>query len=297
MVISMVETVIKKKHGDRDDARLVRNLPQFNQIFPYIMPTREASSVYFTQQIRIENARKFLHELNKRENASYTLFNLVLASIVRTLTLRPRANRFVVGNRLYSRDNIVITFVTKQGRTEKTNEVILRVPFERTDTLQDVTRKAKEYILKARKAASVVGEDKVIRFFLHFPRCVINWVVRTVMWLDRFDKAPRSILKIDPMRASAFVSDQGSYDMGAPFHHTYDWGDSSLFLVMGAAHKVPVVTDDDKIEIGEVVDFAYTVDERISDGYYYSTVVHTFENIMLHPEQLLAPPENIPTDL
>lgn len=292
----MGENQPKKRRGDRHDARLVRKIDEFNRIFPFIMPLREPSSVYFKQQVRVEHTRAFLRELNKTSTHSYTMFNLVLASVVRTIALRPRINRFIVGNRVYARNDIIITFVTKRGRSDNAPEVILRIKYDPADTLADVTHKTTAEIIKTRKEASVLGEDKAIRFFLHFPRFVINGVVRLVNWLDRYDLVPKSILDIDPMRSSAFISNLGNYGMGAPYHHLYEWGDSSVFVVMGDAHKVPVVTEDDRIEVAEVVDFAYTIDERISDGYYFSTVIKTFKHLMENPEELLTAPQNLPVD-
>lgn len=287
---------IAKRRGDRRDARLVRSIDPFNRIFPFVMRGRNESAVYFTQQVNVKKTRQFLRELNKTSDRTFTMFNLVLAAVVRTMALRPQMNRFIVGNRLYARDDIILTFVTKQGRSEKAPEVILRIKYDAQDTIYDVTKKTMEQIIKARKETSVLGEDKVIGFFLHLPRCIINGVVRLVLYLDRFGKAPKSILDIDPMRSSAFLSNLGNYNIQPPHHHLYEWGNSSVFIVMGNVHKIPTITDDDQIEVSEVIDFAYTIDERISDGYYFSTAVKKFGELVENPEALLTPPGELPID-
>ncbi|MDR3643851.1 MAG: 2-oxo acid dehydrogenase subunit E2 [Clostridia bacterium] len=287
---------VRKRRGDRQDARLVRKIDDFNKIFPFIMKGRNESAVYFTQQVRVEKTREFLRELNKKSEKTYTMFNLVLAAIVRTIALRPQMNRFIVGNRLYARDDIVITFVTKQGRSERAPEVVLRIKYDPNDTLIDITKKTAAQILQSRRENAELGTDKTIKLFLHLPRFVINGAVRLVLYLDRFGAAPKSILDIDPMRSSVFVSNLGNYDMQAPHHHLYEWGSSSIFVVMGNIHKSAIITDDDRIEIGEVIDFAYTIDERISDGYYFSTVIKTFGDLVENPEPLLSPPTELPVD-
>ena len=234
-------TTYKKRRGDRKDARLVRKIHAFEKMYPYIMRGRNESTVAFKQQLRVENARAFLRELNQKNNTSVTLFVLAVAALVRTIALRPWMNRFICGNRIYARDEIIVTFVSKQRRSEDAHDVILRIPFGRQDTLIDVARRINDQVRESRKNRSVLGEDKTIDFFLSLPRFLINAAVRAIFFLDKFDRVPKSILDIDPMRSSAFISNLGSYDIGAPFHHNYEWGNSSVFLVMGKTYKTPVV--------------------------------------------------------
>ena len=289
-------SVIKKRRGDRHDSRLVRKIDEFNKIFPYLMRGRNESAVYFKQQVRVEKTKEFLKELNRTNERTYTVFHLVLTALVRTMSLHPQLNRFVAGNRLYTRDEVIISFVMKKARNEAASEVILRIKFDKSDTIFDVAKKAKEQIGIAKRDNSVLGEDKTIGFFLKLPRFIINGCVKFFMYLNRFDMVPKSILDVDPMCSSAFLSNLGSYDINPPYHHLYEWGNSSLFIVMGNIHDEPCISDDNQIEVGQVLDFAFTIDERISDGYYFSKAVRTFAELIKSPQTLVNPPENLPVD-
>jgi hypothetical protein len=260
------------------------------------MRGRNDSAVYFKQRVRVEKTKEFLKEFNKTNEGTYTFNHLVLSAIVRTLSLHPQLNRFVAGNRLYTRDEVIISFVMKQARNEAASEIILSIKFDKTDTLFDVTRKVKEQMRIAKKESSALGEDKTIAFFLKLPRFAINGCVSFFMYLNRFDLVPKSILDVDPMCSSAYFSNLSSFDINPPFHHLYEWGNSSLFVVMGNIHDEPCISNDKQIEIGQVLDFAFTIDERVCDGYSLSKAVSAFAELVKSPESLLNPPEKLPVD-
>ena len=289
-------SAVKKRRGDRRDARLIRRIDDVNRFAPYLMRGRNESAVYFSQRVRVEKTRMFLKELNRIGEGNITMFHLVLAAIVRTIALWPQMNRFVVGNRIYSHDDITISFTLKQRRSVSASEAVLRIQFDGSDTLLDVARKAKEKILTARRDNTVLGEDKTISFFLKLPRFVINGAVSLMMYLNRFDLVPKSISGVDPMSTSAYLSNMGNYNISPPFHHLYEWGTSSLFLVMGNVHSEPCITGDHTVGIGEVIEFSYTLDERIGDGYYFTEAVKTFGELIENPEPLLSPPGPLPVD-
>ena len=75
-----------------------------------------------------------------------------------------------------------------------------------------------------------------------------------------------------------------------------NWGTNSVFAVMGAKSKAPIFADDGSYEMKEVLDFALTVDERISDGYYFAKSIALLKYLLLHP-QLLEKPAGEPMEL
>ena len=70
----------KKRWGDRKEATWVRNVDSFTTIVPYLMPTRNASSVYFKDYIDATNLMNFVKEYQKK----YSYFSVTLAALVRT---------------------------------------------------------------------------------------------------------------------------------------------------------------------------------------------------------------------
>lgn len=81
-------------------------------------------------------------------------------------------------------------------------------------------------------------------------------------------------------------SNLGSLKVDAPFHHLYEWGTTSIFLTIGAPVKVPVVIANDQIVVREVINLAFTLDERISDGFYYVQSIKRLQYLLEHPETL-----------
>ena len=47
----------------------------------------------------------------------------------------------------------------------------------------------------------------------------------------------------------------------------------------------------------DVMEFTVTLDERISDGFYYLQAIKLFKNLMENPEVLLERPAEVPDDL
>jgi hypothetical protein len=45
------------------------------------------------------------------------------------------------------------------------------------------------------------------------------------------------------------------------------------------------------------VDFSFNLDERTVDGFYYATVLKTFNRLLQHPERLDEPPEAVLRDV
>ena len=45
------------------------------------------------------------------------------------------------------------------------------------------------------------------------------------------------------------------------------------------------------------VDFRFSLDERIVDGFYYATFFKHFRRLVMHPELLDTPPEEVQKDI
>jgi hypothetical protein len=104
--------------GDRSDGVRLRKLPGFRKMFPYLMRTRTESVIYHSQRLRIGKTLAWLDKANAAREKKISLFHVVLAAGVRTLALRPEANRFVVGHRIYQRRAIDLSFVVKRKLSE-----------------------------------------------------------------------------------------------------------------------------------------------------------------------------------
>ncbi|MHA1122632.1 MAG: 2-oxo acid dehydrogenase subunit E2 [Candidatus Heimdallarchaeota archaeon] len=108
----------------RPNAELVKT-SKFRELEFYIMKKRHESVIYADMQVDLTNTFKFLekHNKDKKEDEKLTLFQIFLTAVVRTITLRPKVNRFVAGRRLWQRNRIILSFVVNKEKTEESEEI------------------------------------------------------------------------------------------------------------------------------------------------------------------------------
>jgi hypothetical protein len=123
---------------------------------------------------------------------------------------------------------------------------------------------------------------------------LIRLAIRAVRTLDYFGLLPASFIKGDALYTSAFLANLGSIGADAVFHHLYEWGNAPFFVTVGQRKKEPVVNERGELEVEEVMDLKFSLDERISDGVYYKATIGLLTDLIENPEKLEAPPQLLP---
>ncbi len=283
----------KRRRGDRKEATRVREIDPYTKIVPYIMQTRDASSVYFKETIDATNLVRFVEEHEKK----YSYFNVFLAALVRTLALRPHLNRFVQGHRHYQRKKIVLSFVAKKKFTEEAVETNVKLSYDRYATLDDVTEKMNGGISVAKDESHDDTID-LLSTLGKMPRFMLRIFIRVINWLDYHGWYPKVLYDFDPCMCSAFITNLGSIGLETvPFHHLYDRGTCSIFVVLGKIHKGLINVDGQGLVERDVVEIAVTLDERISNGFYYIKAIELLKSLIENPEKLLEKPQEVPDDI
>ena len=292
----------RKPIFSRPDGTYLRNIDPFMRFLPFIMKGRNESAVYFKQQVDVTALRAFINQKNHEnvgkagDNGKSTLFHGILTAIVKTAVERPQVNRFVIGRRVYQRHDLSIAFVVKSEFREDANEEIAVMKFQPEDTLQTISEKLAQEIRKVREVSKQQNKARAgavnwLNYFMMLPRFILNGVVRFLAWLNYHGWLPRFVIDADPMHTSIFVSNLGSLKIDAPFHHMYEWGTCSFFVTIGAVSKTPLAMPDGTIAARDVVNLGITIDERISDGYYYAKTIKRLQYLIEHPEELEKPSE------
>ncbi len=288
---STARTLPRKRWSDRSDGRLVRRIDPFIRFFPFVMKGRNDSSIYYTQRVDATELLSYLEQKNKTGEHRTTVFHAVLAAMVHTVHTRPILNRFVIGRRLYQRDTIDIAFIVKREFSEKAQEEVVRYTFDENDTIDTISAKILGEVKKVRSAPETSrGAIHILEGFLRLPRILLMGLVKLLELLDFYGILPRSIIQVDPMHTSAFVSNLGSIGTDAPYHHLYEWGTTSIFAVIGVIHKEPAVMPDGSIQARDVMNIGFTLDERIGDGFYYAKAIRRMTDLLEHPSLLEIPP-------
>lgn len=277
----------------RFDASLVKDLPAFTKLMPYLMPDKKGSIIYFQQDLDVTLTQAFIKDFNRsliKEGAVLTLFEVVMLAAARAIVLRPRLNRFISGYRYWQRNQLLLNFVAKKELTDEGQEVNVKVPFLPEDTLRSVAFKVRSYVKEAISEGGLENEAVVSKLML-LPHGVLKFVIGAMSWLDQRNLMLPALLKSDPMWASVFLANVGSFGLEAPFHHLFERGNCPIFMAVGK-----VWTAEAKDAAGSIVEkrmlrINYSFDDRIADGVYMGRALDLVRSFVEHPEQLVEAPE------
>ena len=128
--------------GDRCDGVRLRKLPGFRKMFPNLMRTRTESTIYHAlSALRIARTLAWLGPANADREKKIPIFHVLLAAGVRTLALRPEANRFIVGRRIYQRRTIICRSSSKRELSEEAGETTVKITFDPRSAIADVVER------------------------------------------------------------------------------------------------------------------------------------------------------------
>lgn len=276
----------KRRWGDRVDATLVRDNDPLHFFMPYLYPNRADNEAFISEQIDLTAVEAYLAKKNEgRTEDKYTLMHVVAAALVRTITLRPKMNRFIKGHRLYQRNDLSLAFVVKKQFADEGKEALAFRKFGPETTLDSLHATIMEEIHSCR-SDKVDNSTAGMAMFTKLPRWLMRIVMKGLFLLDYYGRVPQSLVKADPNHATVLMSNLGSIKLNAAYHHLSNWGTCSIFLVIGKKHVAPVFREDGTYDMRTVLDLGITLDERIADGYYYSKSIQILKHLLQHPELL-----------
>ena len=276
----------KRRWGDRIDATLVRDNDPLHFFMPYLYPNRADNEAVLQEEVDLTALNAFLAEKNKGLTTDkYTLMHAVCTALVRTITLRPKLNYFIKGNRLYKRNDISLSFVVKKQFADTGKEALAFRKFGPETTIDSLHQTIMEEIHDCR-SDKVDNSTAGMELFTHFPRWLMRIAMRILFLLDYYGRVPQALIKADPNYSTVLISNLGSIKLSANYHHLSNWGTCSLFLVIGEKHLAPIFQPYGSYEMHEMVNLSITLDERIADGYYYAKSIQIFKHLLQHPELL-----------
>ncbi len=176
----------------RNDATLVTDIKIFNRMFPYLMPKRSESLIYYKMEIEMTNALNFIKQKNRDcGEKKFRLFDVVLASLARTFVMRPALNRFIANSEYWQRDEISFNFVVKKDLTEQAPERNAIVKFQPEMTFEEISEIIRNAIDEARHSDESADET-TIKYFLKLPKPLLRFAVHRLKRLDEKGRYPRS---------------------------------------------------------------------------------------------------------
>ena len=273
----------------RPDGYLVNDGDPMNLIIPYMMRSRIESQIFYKYHIPYEAIGDYIKS-KRRQGIKITFFNVLVAAIQRTMSERPKMNRFVAGRRLYQRNSFEILYVVKDSLTDEGNESVARLKFDDHDDLFTIAEKM-DTTNKLLRSGKENLDDKAILWLLKMPRCIISTVFAIYRCLDYYGLAPKAAIQQFPFYSSVFISHLGTIGGDAVFHHLYEMGTCSIFLTVGRLKKYPFY-ENGELDWRKSLELAFTIDERICDGYYLVKSLKHLNKYLLNPELLETPLKN-----
>lgn len=279
----------KRKRGDRRDGVWLRDLDALHTIMPYIYPNRADNEAFISERIDLEPINRYLEEKNKNnEGEPYKFFQLLIAALVKTITLRPKMNRFIQGYRIYQRNVLTMGFVVKKEFNDESHEALAFIPFEADTTLETIHQKIMDEIHSCRGDAPD-NSTASMEILKKLPKPVLTFVMWIIRKLDFYGRVPEFLVKTDPNYASCFITNLGSIKLKSGYHHLSNWGTNSLFVIIGEKKLSPFYDEKGNVTMKETIDLGLTIDERIADGFYYSKTIKLLKHLLQHPELLELP--------
>lgn len=280
---------VKRRFGDRRDGMLIRDLDPMHFIVPLIYPNRCDNEAYISERIDLSKLNAYVKAKNEQEtDFPYTIFHVLVAALLKTLTLRPKMNRFIQNKNVYQRNVVSASFVVKKLFTDDAAEALAFVYSDPTDNLEAIRAKIYKQISSCRSDKLDRSTDSM-DILNRMPRFLSKFAVNCIRFLDRHGWCPQVLIGSDPYYSSCIISNLGSIKLKCGYHHLTNWGTNSVFCIMGQKKMSPVFDEAGRAEMHETVDIGLTIDERIADGYYYSKSVRLLKHLLQNPELLELP--------
>ncbi len=282
--------------GDRIDGRRVRTAQVMEQITAYFMPNRTGASNLFAESVEITELERYIRRKRKEGLTGFSMTHAVMAAYVRTVAKYPALNRFIAGQRIYSRgEDIAVCMTVKKELTAQSPDSLIKVHLHPADTAADVYRKFNEKVKEAKNEMETTA-DATVAGFMAIPRLVLKFAVWLLKCLDYFGLVPKFLLEISPFHGSVYFTNVGSLGIKPVFHHLYDFGTVPVFCAFGRKRRAEEIKDGEIVE-RKYLDMTFNLDERICDGFYYASVIKYFLRLLSHPEVLDNPPETVESDI
>ena len=87
---------MKRKLGDRKDGVKLKNIHAMHFVMPLMYPNRCDNEAFIAERIDLEAVNAYLEKKHAgNPEYKYNLFQVMVTAVLKTITLRPKMNRFI----------------------------------------------------------------------------------------------------------------------------------------------------------------------------------------------------------
>lgn len=270
-------------------------LDPFSAIIPYIMVQRNDAQNHIEISFETANAEAMIRELRQEGYDSIGMLHILIAAYVRTVSQRPAVNRFIRGQKIYARNDIVVNLAVKKKMSLEGVETTIKMHFKPEYTIFDVYDVVNDALKEVYEEADT-SVDKVANVINYIPGLIKKGVISLLKTMDYFGLIPSYLIEASPFHGSLFITNMASLNIPAIMHHLYNFGNVPLFIAFGAKRGDLFLDEDGSVRKRRVIDLVLNMDERICDGYYYASAMKMLKKYLTNPEDLREPPKEIVID-
>jgi len=285
--------------GDRIDGRKIRTLAPMAQITAFFQVERNTCSNHFEESFEITHIDRYIRQKRREGYTDFGITHVLLAAYVRGVAKYPQLNRFISGQKVFSRGNdIQYCMVIKKDMSLDSPDTSIKVHLSPADTAIDVYEKLNAAVEEVKRTQELDSSlDNLIQYLNLIPSVVLKFIVWLLKLLDYFGLLPKFLLELSPFHGSLFFTSMGSLGIKPIYHHLYDFGNLPVFGAFGCKRRALEVQEDGSVVAKKYIDVKFVLDERIVDGYYYATFFKYYRRLLAHPEVLDNPPEEVAKDI
>ena len=285
------------RFGDRNDGRRLRTLSPVFAVSPFLMKTRNGSQNFIEDSFEITEMERYIVEKRKAGLKNFGILHVLLAAYVRTCARYPGLNRFISGQRIFSRDReIEVNMTIKKEMSTESPDTVIKVEFDPSDTSDMVYEKFNAKVQDVKNTPLDAGFDKLVGVFNLIPGLMLKFLVFLLEVMDYFGLLPRFLTKLSPFHGSMYITSMASLGIPPIYHHLYDFGNVPVFISFGKKRRVYEPKKDGSLILKKYIDWNIVTDERIVDGFYFASCMRYLHNLLSDPWQLDEPPEVVLRD-
>ena len=271
---------------DRANGRKVRSMPPMAQITPYFMPDRIGAQNLIRDTIDLTDVEEYIAEKRKEGLKGFGFMHVFITAYLRVIANYPGANRFLAGQRVFSRFNCVISFVVKKEMTAEAPDTVVKLETRPGISASQVYDEVSKLVGENKGEGEDSVFDTVAKMFSFVPGVMLKFVVWFIKLLDYFGLLPTALEEVSPFHGSMFFTSMASLGIPVIHHHLYDFGNVPVFCAFGKKYKRNEIEKDGSVVTKRFIDYSVSVDERICDGFYFSLVLKEFKKVLSNPQIL-----------
>lgn len=285
------------RFGDRNDGRRLRKLSPIFAVSPYLMKTRNTSQNFIEDHVEISAMERYILAKRREGLKNFGVLHVWLAAYTRACAQYPGLNRFIAGQKIYSRGREVeINMTVKKEMSTRSPDTVIKVILDPADTARDVYEKFNARVREVKDAPADTSFDSLAGALNYIPGLLLKFVVWVLQTLDYFGCLPRSLTRLSPFHGSLYITSMASLGIPPIYHHLYDFGNVPVFVSFGKKRHAYETQRDGSVAFRKYIDCCYVTDERIVDGFYFASVLRCIHNLLHDPTQLDNPPAQVLED-